>query len=211
MEGGTLVAIEGSNNYNSQILYAKNAKQRSESLVIEASFAGGSEAVSLRGMGRSNLGHALVLSAEEIISKINQLLRDKVPQGIESLDPAEFTPEATADKIVKGVTSLFSAYAKQNPKLDPEKLISSFMEQVRSGVDRGYSEAFEILEGLGAFKFDGVQSGIEKTKQLVGERLAAFEDSLRKSLGVKVEADTSDDVRSKVLTSAGTKVLDIAA
>ena len=106
------------------------------------------------------------------------------------------TPDATAERIVSGVTAFFDAYAKQNPDLEGEELIESFMKEVRSGVDKGYDEAFKILEDLGAFEFDGVKDGVQQTKALIESKLQAWESAKRKELGLETQ-DTASQVSSE--------------
>ncbi|MCO6430923.1 MAG: DUF5610 domain-containing protein [Deltaproteobacteria bacterium] len=127
---------------------------------------------------------AVALSAQEIVSKLNELLAPALPQGIEGLKPEETTPEASADRIVKSVSALFPAFAAQNPELSDEEVLDKFMEEVKKGVQQGYDEAFQILEGLGAFSFEGVQSGVEQTKILIDQKLDSFYRLMRESFGL---------------------------
>ena len=86
--------------------------------------------------------------------------------------------------IVNGTTALYAIYAKQNPNLEGEELLDSFMKTIRGGIQTGYQDAMSILEGIGALKFEGVGQGIAKTMQLVDEKLLAFENSKREQLGI---------------------------
>lgn len=143
---------------------------------------------------RSNVGmqdiyKSLTVLADNILSKLDEILKEDLPDGIASLKPEDHTPEATAQRIVDGTTALFAVYAKQNPEMEGEELIDSFMETIRGGIKQGYNEAAAILGDIGAFDIDGVQSGIEKTMLLVEEKLQAFESNLRKELGVSEEPD----------------------
>src|SRR5262249_29963197 len=132
-----------------------------------------------------------------------------VPNGVQSLKPEDVTPEATADRIVTGITASFDAFAAQNKGLQGEDLLSAFMEKVRSGVDSGYGDAFKTLQDLGAFQYDGVQSGIEKTRSLIDQKLADFEAQRRKDLGLPpkdgqaADQSTSESVKTNVLEQAG--------
>lgn len=154
---------------------------------------------------------ALGLSAEEIVAKLNELLAGKLPpEGIAALKAEETSPESTAERIVRQVTAIFDSYSKQRGDEDQEKVLESFMKAVRSGVEQGYQEAFDILEGLGAFKFDGVQSGVEQTKILIESKLQAFEDSKRKQfelsptrLDQQVSLDLAATSAASVLQGAG--------
>jgi len=127
---------------------------------------------------------ALSLTGKEIVDKINEQLKVVLPDGVQSLKPQDVTPDATASRIVAGVTAFFDTYAKQNKNLSGEKLVDSFISEVQKGVTQGYGDAFKYLEGIGAFKVGGVQAGIEKTRSLIDEKLAAFAEQKKKNLGV---------------------------
>jgi hypothetical protein len=169
-----------------------SAQYGADSLVIGSLGASLDDTVSV---GDSFLTKSLTVTAQEILFKLNQILGDKVPGGIESLKPEDTTSEATADRVVTGITAFFDAYAKQNPELDAEELIEQFMSEARKGVEEGYNDAFEVLKGLGAFEYDGVQEGVEKTKALIEQKLKAFEVRKREELGVEtVSSVTSTEI-----------------
>jgi Domain of unknown function (DUF5610) len=151
---------------------------------------------------------ALSLTAQEILSKLNEMLQGRLPDGIESLDPAEVTPDATAERIVSGIVAMYDGYVKSNPDLLPEEALTRFMAAARKGVDEGYSDAYEILDGLGAFQFDGVESGISQTKGFIEEKLAAFEQIKRDEItgAATVTSTSSSSVRDEVLASSGSVV-----
>lgn len=152
----------------------------------------------------SSAGKAIVLSEREIVEKLNELLAEKLPDGIESLSPEEVTPEATAERIVTGATSFFDVFARQNPELEGEELLSSFMDTIRSGIETGYGQAYETLDGLGAFEFEGVKEGIQKTKGLIEEKLQAFEAMKREQLGIVSEI--ADNTTASLLAEGGRQV-----
>lgn len=88
------------------------------------------------------------------------------------------------------------------------------MSEIRKGIDQGYSEAFSILEGLGAFNFEGVLEGVETTKQLIEEKLIAYEAQKREELGldpISVKEKVSSSVENEVLSQAGLNTLHIIA
>jgi len=153
-----------------------------------------------------DLYKSLTITAREVIAKLNELLKEELPDGIESLKAEDVTPEATADRIVKQVTAFFDIFARQHPELEGEELVGAFMTEIRSGVERGYNDAFQSLEDLGAFQFDGVQAGVEETKRLIGEKLDQYEKQKRIELGIDpapVEEEVSDVARSAVLREGG--------
>lgn len=125
----------------------------------------------------ANKYKGLTITAQEIVRKLNELLKDKVPNGLESLNPEEHTAEATATRIVQGATAFYQAFAKQNPGLEDQELLDKFMDTLRSGIQKGYDEAYNTLEGLGAFGVEGVKEGVEETKILIESKLQAFYES----------------------------------
>ena len=138
-----------------------------------------------------DLYKSLTITAKEIVDKINEKLGASLPDGVQSLKPEDVTPEATADRIVKGVVGLYSIYAKQNKGLEGEDLLISFIDTVKSGIDSGYSDAIGILENLGAFQYDGVREGLAKTRSLIDEKLAKFETEKRSELGLAPAKDAT--------------------
>jgi len=157
------------------------------------------------GIDFSNSYKSLSIEAQEIINAINEHLKTSLPEGVQSLTAEESTSEATANRIVSAVTGLFANYQKANSNLGTEEMLNKFMSAVKSGVDKGYQDAFEILDGLGAFKYDGVQSDIEKTIELVHEKLDSFEIEMRKQLGLdSTEEDTaSEKTYNNLLSQVG--------
>ncbi|MCC6933056.1 MAG: DUF5610 domain-containing protein [Deltaproteobacteria bacterium] len=149
-------------------------------------------------VGMGDLYKSLTALAGEIKTKLEDILGSDLPKGgLESLKPEDFTPEKTADMIVSGTTAMLSIYAKQNPNMQGEELISSFMKTIRGGINEGYQQASAILGDIGAFKFDGVKDGISKTMDLVEQKLSAFEADWRKQhLGTE-EADATEEPESR--------------
>ena len=124
------------------------------------------------------LVESLYFTAQEVIGKLNDILKIELPNGVESLNPDDYTPEKTAENIVSQLSALFEVYSKQNKDKSSEELVDSFMKAARKGVEQGYGEAFDILEGIGAFDINGVKDGVEKTYTLINEKLNKLEESL---------------------------------
>ena len=146
-------------------------------------------------VGMDEVYKSLTILGDKIVSKLNELMKKELPEGIQSLKPEDQTAEKTADRIVSGVVGLLPAFAAQNKNLEGEELISKFMEVVKGGIKEGYEDAIKILEGLGAMEFGGVQSGIEETMKLVGEKLDAFAAQL---IGSKEEDEPKEEEDSEV-------------
>lgn len=196
-------AAQATGSYN----YYRETKLSMNALVIETSFGGNSEDTNDASI--NSLFKGLSVTANEIVNKLNELLKSKLPNGIQSLKPEEVTPEATADKIVTGVTGLFDTYAQQHPDLKGEELLNSFMKEVHSGVKKGYDDAYSTLDDLGAFQFDGVKDGVQKTMDLIEKKLQAFEAAKRQEMGLdaqNVAQTVESNVSSGLLAQAGAQV-----
>ncbi len=92
------------------------------------------------------------LTLEKIQDYLKSAIGEKVAglfaeAGIEPADAAgvDFSPEATADRIVEFSTGLFEVYKAQNRDLGEEELIDKFEATLRGAVDQGAGEAFAII------------------------------------------------------------------
>lgn len=150
---------------------------------------------------------SLTVFAQKVLDKLQEILGDKLPDGLESLKPEDHTAEKTAQRIVDGTTAMLGVFARQRPDLEGEALISEFMKTIRGGIDSGYRDAAAVLGDIGALEIEGVQSGIEETMRLVEEKLKAFEDSYRKQNGLTVPAESEPSAEVSV---EPTKVNEVA-
>lgn len=87
----------------------------------------------------------------------------------------DFTPRAVADRIVSLSTSFFDEYRDLYPKKDMDAALQSFVRLIGGGIDKGFDEARDILDGLGALK-GNVAENIDKTYEYVQSGLQAFVD-----------------------------------
>lgn len=156
-------------------------------------------------VGKFDSKFVLSVSAEEIVSKLNELLAKELPEGIESLNPQEYTPDATAQRITDSIAGLFPAFREQHADLSDEEAVEEFMRLASSGVQQGYDEAFEILDGLGAFQIDGVKETIEKTLSAIKDKLQNLEEKLRESLGLPVNNTEENTDETDSTTSPNTE------
>lgn len=192
-----------------------NAQQTADVLVLQDTLAAQAENANQNDsvdVGFDDLYKGLSITAKQIVDKLNELLKGSLPDGLQSLKPEEVTPEATADRVVTGITSLFTAFAKQNPDLTAEELVEQFINQAKSGVEQGYGEAKQILGDLGAFEFDGVEDGIAETKELILTKLDKFaEQKLEELTGKATTKEVADTVKDQILKQGGSTVLDLVA
>ena len=88
----------------------------------------------------------------------------------------DFSPEATAERIVAFSTQFLGSYQDQHPEMSEEQSLSAFVDLISGGIEQGFTEAKEILGGLNILEGD-IASNIESTYDLVQEGLQAFVDS----------------------------------
>ncbi|WP_229258155.1 DUF5610 domain-containing protein [Duganella margarita] len=86
--------------------------------------------------------------------------------AIQNAASQDNTPEGTAGRIVSLSTGFFEAYKQQHPGEDEGELLNKFMDTIKSGMERGFSEARDVLKGLNALNGD-ISSNIDKTYELV--------------------------------------------
>ncbi len=150
----------------------------------------------------NQLYKSLTVLSRKVLDKLDEVIGKDTPGGVYNLKPEDHTPEKTAETIVSGTTALFGVFASQHKDLQGEELLTEFMKTIRSGIQKGYKDAENILGDIGAFEIDGVQSGIAETKKLVEEKLKAFEDNYRKQNGLAVEEKAAKNTESAVLQQA---------
>ncbi|MGX9460013.1 DUF5610 domain-containing protein [Shewanella sp. A14] len=102
----------------------------------------------------------------------------------------DYSPEATADRIVSFATQFFSVHQKQNQSMGHDEQVNSFMVKIGDAIDKGFKEASEILSGLKVLEGD-IAAGVDKTYELVQQGLAQFkQDNLTKDGSENVTQDT---------------------
>ncbi len=88
----------------------------------------------------------------------------------------DFSPEATAERIVSFSTLFLGSYREQHPEMDEEESLTAFVDIISGGIDQGFGEAKDILEGLKVLGGD-IANNVDKTYELVQEGLQSFVDS----------------------------------
>jgi len=114
------------------------------------------------------------------IERINEFLTPTLgPDAIQAKMGDDNSPEATAERILSLSTGFFDAYAAQHPDDDPGQVAKDFVELIRSGFEKGFNEAKDILQGLKVFGGD-IESGVVKTYELVSK---GYDDFLASKSG----------------------------
>ena len=85
----------------------------------------------------------------------------------------DYSPEATAKRIITFSTQYFGAYKEGHPEMSKEVALAAFVDIIGSGIEQGFTEAKGILEGLKVLDGD-IASNIAKTYDLVQEGLQTF-------------------------------------
>jgi hypothetical protein len=121
--------------------------------------------------------YPLQLTYQTAVAKINEQL--EVEFGPSALDEAvesglDVSPEETASRIVSMATGFFAAFREQHPDENEDAVLQIFMQTISSGIDQGFAEAREVLDGLAVLQGD-VADDIDETYLLVQDRLIDFE------------------------------------
>lgn len=86
------------------------------------------------------------------------------------------SPQATADRIVKGATDLFTTFKSDRPELTDDEAIDNFLNIISEGIETGFNEAKDILDGLSVLNGE-IEENIASTFALVQTGLEAFRQS----------------------------------
>jgi hypothetical protein len=111
-----------------------------------------------------------------VIGTLNEALQaDLGDSAIQNAYAAELdlSPEATAARILSRSTAFFASYQTQHPELNEDDARLSFADLIKGGIDQGFAQAREILDGVGVLEGD-IASAIDATYSLVMQGLEAF-------------------------------------
>jgi len=114
----------------------------------------------------------MALLFKSAIEGINDVLGDNSIQNAYD-SGLDVSPEATADRIVNLSTAFYPQYKEQNPDLSEEEAATQFTDLISGGIDKGFTEAREILSSLNVLEGD-IADNIDKTYDLVQEGLKSF-------------------------------------
>lgn len=118
----------------------------------------------------------LSLVYQTAINEIDKRLAPELGENITARNNEagiDFTPEATAERIVAGSTAFFNAYKEQNPDLSEEEAATQFLSVIQGGIDQGFSEARDILDSLKVLEGQ-IADDIDQTYEFVQQGLSSF-------------------------------------
>jgi hypothetical protein len=118
----------------------------------------------------------LALVLKTALQGINDALKEIEPnQSLQQSYESEidFSPQATADRIVAFSTNFFSSYQEQHPELSEQEARDTFSDLMLAGVEEGIGEAKDILKALSVLDGD-IESDIDKTMAFILEGFDKF-------------------------------------
>ncbi len=118
----------------------------------------------------------------------NNAVQNSVATGM------DYSPEATAGRIVDFATQFFSVYQQQNRGLAFEDQLNGFMNIIGGAIDQGFGEAKDILDRLQVLNGD-VAAGVDETYQHVQSGLQAFYERMLPPKDSETETTNSTDAQ----------------
>ena len=92
--------------------------------------------------------------------------------SLQGLDADDFTPEKVADNIMSSVRQAFGRFKQSQPEADEDV----FFSQIKEGLEKGFDEARDILQGLGALQGE-IAENVDKTYDLTMQGLEQLESN----------------------------------
>ena len=109
-------------------------------------------------------GFANRVLSDSLNDKLNSMFQEAgMDTTVESLleSGTDFSPEATANRIVEFATGFYGQYQANNPEMSEKEQLEGFSTMIKGAIEEGFAGAQEMLEGLGEIDSD-VQAGIDE-------------------------------------------------
>jgi hypothetical protein len=164
---------------------AAQAKQAQNTAILRAN-----EQVSLRS-NNDSLSLLYKTALEGINAELEPVMGENAAQKIYD-SGIDTSPEATADRIVAFATGFYSRYKELNPGASEEETLDSFMQIIGGGIEKGFTDAKDILKGLKVYEGE-VESGVDKTYGLVMQGLTSFREKMLEMAANPPADDTNTD------------------
>ena len=131
----------------------------------------------------SSKNEPMALLYKSAINSLNEALAPTMGENaIQNAASEDNTSAGTAGTIVSLSTGFYEAYKAQHPGEDTATVLQNFMDTIRSGFEKGYKEATDILESLKVFE-GNIASDIGKTYDLVLQGYADFQKMQLDAIG----------------------------
>ena len=170
--------------------YEKRQEQRNM-MILEANYS-----VSLN--SKDNPNSVLFQRAIDAINKeLEPTLGKNAAQNAYD-SGIDFSPEATAERIVGFATSFFPLYQQnhQGEETSLEQQLDDFIDLVGGGVDKGFGEAKDILTGLDVFNGE-VEENANQTYDLIYEGFDKFKQSVLEANDPEYQAQVQSQQASQ--------------
>lgn len=130
-----------------------------------------------------------------VIANLNEVLKPEFGEdAIQNAVNQDNTPEGTSSRIVDLATGLFDAFKTQHPEQGQAAVVDHFLEVIKKGIDQGFKEARDILDGLGVLKGD-IASNIDKTYEQVQKKLDDFRSRILGTATATQSPDTTQPAK----------------
>jgi hypothetical protein len=177
-------AVQGKDD--STLSPAAKAKAQLNASIVQASLT-----VSL-----SSSNEPLSVLLKTALTGINEALKgDFGDNAIQNAVSQDNTPEGTASRIVSLSTAFYDAFKQQHPGEDEADVLNKFVDTLKKGVDQGFKEARDVLDGLKVLNGD-VASNIDKTYDLVQKGFADFIAAHQAKPAADGAANTAADAKA---------------
>lgn len=128
----------------------------------------------------SPVAESLKIGQEALQTKLGEQISaafDAIGVDLEEAVGVDYSPGAVSDRITDFAASMFELYRNDRPEMSDDDAIDRFEELFVGGVESGYSEAMDLLEGMKMP--DQVLSVSRETKGLIDSKLGDFFAGLR--------------------------------
>lgn len=113
-----------------------------------------------------------------VLDKLNALLKPQSGKSaIQDAVSRDNSPETTASRVVGLSAGLFEAFKTRNAGENEAEVVNRFVEVIRIGIEQGFTEARDILQGLDALRGD-IASNIDQTDALAQQKLNVLQSRL---------------------------------
>ncbi|MBA6328306.1 DUF5610 domain-containing protein [Colwellia sp. MB02u-6] len=154
-------------------IYANNKKQLNAAIIessLKFNATMGDQPLSLL-LKTALQGINEALKETGAITRVESSVEDSYQSGV------DFSPKATAERIVGFSTQFLGAYQEQHPEMAAEESLMAFVDIISGGIEQGFAEAKDILADLKVLTGD-ISNNIDKTYQLVQAGLQSFIEAL---------------------------------
>ncbi|MGR9115370.1 MAG: DUF5610 domain-containing protein [Gammaproteobacteria bacterium] len=121
--------------------------------------------------------HEASMSSQRFQKVVDRHLLDTLEKAIgiegislKELNPGDFTPQKVADRVLNFVNQALGLMQNSRPDFDRD----AFLSEVKEGIDTGFEEARDILNGLGVLNGQ-IEDTIGDTYDLIQQGLSKLE------------------------------------